>query len=203
MTFLFKLLNVLAKLTGLYSTLIVVRIMLTWIPGLRQPYPHEDGPVVSFFKKICDPYLNLFKSKKTQIGMIDFSPLLALMTLNILQSIFSMTATYGQITIGIIAALIIDGLWHYLFSYLYIIFLILLAVRWFVGRDRYSQKSTAFINSVEPVLYKPVHLIYNIFYKGKNTDDQTIVLTAFIVYLVLYFAVRSGLDYLIRFLCTL
>lgn len=198
MELIYKAAYFLSRIVGLYSTLIVIRIMFTWIPSMNQ-----NGPVISFFKKICDPYLNWFRSNKTQLGRVDFSPLLALMILNVLQSVLSMFSSYGQITVGMVLALLISGLWHYFISYIFIILLVLIAVRWFAGRKSYNQNNINFINQIEPVLYKPVHFVYNIFYKGKNTDDQKIVLTAFFFYLAAYIAVKYGINFLIGFLCKL
>lgn len=198
MELIYKAALILSKLIGLYSTLLVLRIMFTWIP-MQNP----NGPIITFFRKVCDPYLDLFRSKKTQIGIMDFSPLLALMILNVAQSILSMFATYGQITVGIVLALLLQGLWSYLFSYLFVILLILIAVRWFKGRDRYNPNNVNFINNIEPILYKPVHFVYTIFYKGKNVDDQQIVLTAFFFYLVAFIAIRYGVNLLVGYLCTL
>lgn len=198
MDIIYKIAYYLSRLIGLYSTLICIRIMFTWIPS-----QNPDGPVITFFKKICDPYLNIFRSRKAQIGRIDFSPLLALMVLNVLQSILSMFYSYGQITIGIIIALVINGLWQYFISYIFVLLLILIAVRWFMGRNRYSARNINFINAVEPILYKPVHFVYNIFYNGKNTDDQKIVFTAFFFYLAVFIMARYGINLLIGYLCKL
>lgn len=198
MDIIYKAAMFLSRLVGLYSTLIVIRIMFTWIPNMDQ-----NGSFFTFFRKLCDPYLNLFRSRKTQIGMVDFSPLLALMVLNVLQSILSMFSAYGQITLGIVFALLIDGLWHYFISCVFVLFLIVLAVRWFMGRNRYNQNNINFINRIEPVLYKPVHFVYNLFYKGKNTDDQKIVFTAFFFYLVVFLLLRYGEQLLVGFLCKL
>lgn len=196
MDIIYKAAAFLAKLIGLYSTVIVIRIMLTWI---QLP----EGPAVSFLKKICDPYLNLFRSNKTRIGMVDFSPIVSLMVLNILQSVLSMFASYGQITVGIILALLISGLWQYLGSYIFVILLILIAIRWFAGRTPNNPRSSAFIQRIEPVLYKPVHFVYKLFFNGKGTSDQTILIVAFIFYLIAFVAVRYGINQLIGFLCTL
>lgn len=188
----------LSKLVGLYSTLIVIRIMLTWIT-LQNP----NGPVITFFKKICDPYLNMFRTSKAQIGRVDFSPVLALMVLSVIQSILAMFSAYGHITLGIIIALVLSSIWQYFGSYIFILLLVLIAVRWFLGRNRYNQRNTAIINQIEPILYKPVHFVYKIFYNNKNVDDQKICFTAFFFYLVMFFVVRYGINWLVGVLCRL
>jgi len=196
MEYVYKAALFLSKLVGLYSTVIVIRIMLTWI---QLP----QGPVVQFLQKICDPYLNLFRNNKTRIGMVDFSPLVSLMVLNVLQSVLSMFGSYGHITLWIILALVLNGLWHYLISYVFVILIVLIAIRWFMGRNPNNPRSSAFIQRMEPVLYKPVHFVYKIFFNGKATSDQTILIVAFFFYLFAFLAARFGINQLIGYLCTL
>jgi YggT family protein len=57
----------------LYGMLIFIRVLMTWIPM----NPHNV-----LFETICaitDPYLNLFRSIIPPIGMIDISPMVAMM----------------------------------------------------------------------------------------------------------------------------
>lgn len=65
----------------LYSLLLIVRILLSWFQ--TQNWAMQ---VMSFLSPITDPYLNLFRSIIPPLGGIDFSPILAIMLLNIVQS---------------------------------------------------------------------------------------------------------------------
>lgn len=65
---------------SIYNTVITVRILLSWFPqaagvGALQPV-----------YQITDPYLNLFRGIIPPIFGLDFSPILAFVTLNLLQS---------------------------------------------------------------------------------------------------------------------
>ena len=74
------LLRLLSSLVDIYTLLIFVRCLLTWIPnntGVMQS-------VNSVLGKICDPYLNLFKKFIPPIGgTIDISPIVALLVLQL------------------------------------------------------------------------------------------------------------------------
>ncbi len=74
------LLRLLSSLVDIYTILIFVRCLLTWIPnntGVMQS-------VNSVLGKICDPYLNLFKKFIPPIGgTIDISPIVALLVLQL------------------------------------------------------------------------------------------------------------------------
>lgn len=67
---------------NLYFFLIILRIFLTWIPSIRwekQPY-----------KTICeitDIYLNLFRRIIPPFNGLDFSPIVALIVLQIIQQL--------------------------------------------------------------------------------------------------------------------
>lgn len=72
-----------------YSMLILVRILLTWIP--RIPYNTVLNTAIGFVNDVTDPYLNLFRRllPPARVGgaAIDFSPVIALFVLFIAQSI--------------------------------------------------------------------------------------------------------------------
>lgn len=65
---------------NLYIYLIVFRILLTWIPNVD----FEKQPFMTL-KDVCDPYLNLFKRVIPPLGMIDISPVVAILFLNLVQ----------------------------------------------------------------------------------------------------------------------
>lgn len=65
----------------IYSTLLIIRVLLTWFPTINwynQPF--------AALAQITDPYLNLFRSIIPPLGGIDFSPILAFLLLNIVGS---------------------------------------------------------------------------------------------------------------------
>ena len=56
-----------------YAT--IVYVFMSWIPGAR------DTQIGLFLEKICEPYLEVFRRFIPPIGMIDFSPIVALLVL--------------------------------------------------------------------------------------------------------------------------
>ncbi len=66
-------------LFGLYSLAIIARVFMTWLP--IDPY----HPVVRFLYRITEPLLSPLRSRIPLIGMIDVSPIVALLILWILE----------------------------------------------------------------------------------------------------------------------
>ncbi len=73
------LLAVLGRLIDLYSLLIVVYVLLSWFPT-NQGILRDINEVLG---RVCDPYLNIFKRIIPPIGMIDISPIFALLVLQL------------------------------------------------------------------------------------------------------------------------
>ena len=67
---------------NLYFFLIILRIFLTWIPSVnweKQPF--------DTLRQVCDVYLNIFRRFIPPINGLDFSPIVALIVLQIIQRI--------------------------------------------------------------------------------------------------------------------
>lgn len=64
----------------IYSTLLIVRILLSWFQ--TQDWANR---IMAFLSPITDPYLNLFRSIIPPLGGLDLSPILAILLLNIVQ----------------------------------------------------------------------------------------------------------------------
>ena len=62
-----------------YSIALIVYILMSWIPAAY------GSAVGRFLAKICDPYLDFFRRFIPPIGMIDISPIAALLVLNLVQ----------------------------------------------------------------------------------------------------------------------
>ncbi|TMN23507.1 YggT family protein [Lentibacillus cibarius] len=59
----------------LYSFALIIYIFMSWFPGAR------ESAFGSFLTKICEPYLEPFRKIIPPLGMIDFSPIVAIMVL--------------------------------------------------------------------------------------------------------------------------
>jgi YggT family protein len=72
-----------------YMIIIFVYILLNLMfsLGLRTPYSRGTDVVLNFMRDVCEPYLRIFRRIVPTIGMIDFSPWLAIIVLIILQQV--------------------------------------------------------------------------------------------------------------------
>jgi YggT family protein len=78
-----------STLVLVYSILIFVRILLSWIP--RVPYNRFLAAAIAFVTDVVDPYLNLFRRFLPPIrigpGALDLSPIVGLIVLQIVGGI--------------------------------------------------------------------------------------------------------------------
>jgi uncharacterized protein YggT (Ycf19 family) len=72
-----------------YTLLIIVHIViqLLFAAGLRPPYSRAVDAVLSFLREVCEPYLRLFRRFLPSFGGFDFSPILAIITLSVVNAI--------------------------------------------------------------------------------------------------------------------
>ena len=81
MTSIALLVSTLSTFITIYTGLLFVRILLTWFPNIS----FYDQPFATL-AQITDPYLNLFRSIIPPLGGMDFSPMLAIIVLQLLGS---------------------------------------------------------------------------------------------------------------------
>jgi len=221
MEFLQGLCSFLSGLLGLYSTVIFIRIIISWVLlfsrqngwrsgnggyGYNQENPNKPSglaKVDQVLGRICDPFLNLFRGfKSLRRSRVDFTPLLALVVLNIVKSLLSMFAQYGKISLWTVIAVIISGLWNSFFSFLLFLLIVLLIVRLVLTNKTTSSAYNA-MNAIDPILDGPVGFVYKFFYKGRKVDDKKVVITALIFYAVLFLLLRWGVSALVNFLASM
>ena len=65
---------------SLYYALLIIRILLTWFPGIDW-----SNGILSALASITDPYLNTFRGIIPPIGGFDISSLLALILFQVIQ----------------------------------------------------------------------------------------------------------------------
>ena len=73
---------IVAKLFYLYYLLLIIRIFLTWLPNIDWSQQPFYG-----LRSITDPFLNIFRNVIPPIGMLDISPILAIILLMVLQGV--------------------------------------------------------------------------------------------------------------------
>ncbi|MEA2209099.1 MAG: YggT family protein [Solirubrobacteraceae bacterium] len=79
----------LSTLIYVYTLLIILYIViqLLFSVGIRPPYSRALDTVIGFLRDICEPFLRLFRRVIPSFGGIDFSPILAIFTLQIVNSL--------------------------------------------------------------------------------------------------------------------
>ena len=75
-----SILQVIGTTLSLYYALLIIRILLTWFPGIDW-----SNGILSALTSITDPYLNIFRGIIPPIGGFDISSLLALILFNVIQ----------------------------------------------------------------------------------------------------------------------
>lgn len=82
-----QLLNLLGLALRIYSFALIIYIFMSWFPGARESAFGE------FLTKICEPFLEPFRRIIPPIGMIDISPIVAILVLNFAQA-YGLKALY-------------------------------------------------------------------------------------------------------------
>jgi uncharacterized protein YggT (Ycf19 family) len=87
----------LSTLIYVYTLLIIlyVVIQLLFSLGLRPPYSRATDVVMGFLRDICEPFLRVFRRLIPSFGGIDLSPLLAIITLEILNGVVVQGLIHG------------------------------------------------------------------------------------------------------------
>ena len=56
---------------------------LIFAAGLRIPYSRWSDAILGFLRDVCDPYLRLFRRILPSFGGLDFSPIIAIIVLQL------------------------------------------------------------------------------------------------------------------------
>lgn len=72
----------LARVLQIYTFVLLIRILITWIPNL-DPY----NPIVQMLFQVTEPVLEPARKLIPPIGMIDISPIVVFIVLGILQDL--------------------------------------------------------------------------------------------------------------------
>jgi YggT family protein len=154
MQFLF---NVLAGAAGLYSLLIFIRIIFTWFGGAVY------GKPVELLARVTDPYLDWWRrSLKLQMGFLDLSPIAGIAALSLTQTVFSVLARYGRISLGIILYVALLAIWSaasFILGFCLVI-IILRFIAYITNRNIYSPFWRVIDSISQPLLYRINRIIF-------------------------------------------
>ena len=81
--------NYVSALFYVYILIIIVYILLNMMfsLGLRTPYSRWWDAILSFLRDVSGPYLRIFRRIIPTVGMFDFSPILAIIVLGIVEQV--------------------------------------------------------------------------------------------------------------------
>jgi YggT family protein len=81
--------NYVNALFEVYILLIFVYILLNLLFsfGVRLPYSRWSDAVLNFLRDVCEPYLRIFRRVIPPIGMLDLSPVIAIILLYFVRTI--------------------------------------------------------------------------------------------------------------------
>jgi YggT family protein len=87
----------LSTLIYVYTLLILVHIVVQWLFafGLRPPYSRASSAVLSFLRDVCEPFLRIFRRILPSFGAFDFSPIVAIIVLEIVNGVVVQGVIHG------------------------------------------------------------------------------------------------------------
>jgi len=154
MQFIFR---ILAAAAGIYSLLIFIRIIISWFGGFI------SGKPVEILNKITDPYLDWFRKKlNIRVGFLDFSVVVAIVSLSLIQNILLTLSVSERMTIGFLLAEVILSLWRiisFILTFL-IVVIVLRAIAYLTNRNIYSPFWSIVDSISQPIMYRMNRLFF-------------------------------------------
>jgi YggT family protein len=187
------LLRVLSSVLSVYMLLIFIRILLTWFSGATY------GKPLDVLKRVTDPYLNIFRRVSfLRTERIDFSPIAAIISLVIVLNIINTLRIYGEISLGIILALVISALWSAVFFLLFF-FGIIIVVR-LVSLFGRGFTVNPFWQTIDVLINPVLTSIQRIFFRGRQISYRASLGSGAVVLIGTALVGRLLVNLLIRLL---
>ncbi len=173
-----------ARLLNIYSFVIWIRILMSWV----NPWP-QPGSITYYMSILVDPYLNLFRSRNFRVGMLDFSPVIGIGLLSVVQSIFQIYGIYGRMTLSLIVCLFIQAFWSYGLSIFFtfgFILLVMKTIASFTPNSAFGMAMGRVSGFTEPL----TDWIRRTFFRSRFAKESTVSLISLLIFAVLYFVCR-------------
>jgi YggT family protein len=149
--------GILAMLIGIYSLIIIIRIILSWFGSVNY------GKPMQILSRITDPYLNWWRQKvKLKAGNFDLSIIVAIVAISVAQTICSTIANQGTISLGGILAVCLFGLWSAVSFILGFCFLVLILrlIAYMINANMFSIFWSTIDSISRPLLYHVNRIIF-------------------------------------------
>lgn len=69
--------SIVLNVVEIYSYALIIYILMSWFPNAR------ESTIGQFLGRICEPYLEVFRRFIPPIGMLDVSPIVGFLVLNL------------------------------------------------------------------------------------------------------------------------
>lgn len=180
------LITTLAQAIHIYSYLCIIRIFLTWWPQLN------FSALGRLLSSLCDPYLNLFSKLPLRIGMIDFTAIVALTVLYLVESILGSISQTGFISLSVILSHLVLAFWS-IASSLLVVFFLLCLIRYLVSifykqSNNYNSRWQILDNAIRNYVFKlcsPFIFRRPVSYNTALLIDSFILLFAMLLFRIL------------------
>jgi len=133
------------------------RIVLGWMPGI------DTGRAGELLGKAVDPYLRWFRRfPMLRAGKFDFSPVVAIAFLAVLNNVLTTLAFAGRVTLGFVLGLVVGAAWSAL-AFILSFFAICALLRVIAYAARWNSIHPLWMtvdDMLNPVLYRINRLVY-------------------------------------------
>lgn len=87
----------LSTLVYVYVIIIILYIVvqLLFSVGLRPPYSRTTDLILGFLRDVCEPYLRIFRRMLPSFGAFDFSPIIAIIVLELVNAVLIQGLIHG------------------------------------------------------------------------------------------------------------
>jgi len=185
--------GILTALLGLYSLLIIIRIILTWFSG------GEFGRPVEILACITDPYLDWWRRRlNLRAGYLDLSPVVAMAALSVAQTICSAIAQTGRFTLGLLLAVCLSALWSavsFILGFCLVV-LILRLIAYFINADMFGIFWRVIDSISRPLLYRVSRILFG----NRIIHFSTSVIITILVLTALWIGGKIVIQFLSSFL---
>ncbi|HBK58314.1 MAG TPA: YggT family protein [Spirochaetaceae bacterium] len=169
--------RIVSVVVSIYMLLCIVRIFFSWVPSLMTT---KWGRLIA---GLTDPYLELFRPIALfRTPNVDFSPIVALAVLSVVNNLFVTLSYAVRITLGFILSLLLDAVWSAV-SFLLGFFLVVVFIRIIgvIARLATLHPLWQILDGIiNPLLFRVNTLIY----RGRAVQYLQGLITGFIVVLV-------------------
>jgi YggT family protein len=170
--------RVLSAVVSVYSLLCFLRILVSWVPSFNL------GRAGALLCAATDPFLDFFsRYLPLRAGNFDFSPILALASLSVLNNILTALAFAGTISLGYILGMLLSAAWSavaFLVSFLAVSALVRIIA--YAARLNSTHPLWMVLDSMlNPVLFRINRLIY----RNRIVNYLQSLVTGFAVFVLL------------------